>query len=42
MVDTVGVGKSDKNRKEYTYPSLARDVIAVIEKERLENPIKEG
>jgi len=42
MVDTVGVGKSDKNRKEYTYPSLARDVIAVIEKERLENPIIVG
>lgn len=42
MVDTAGVGKSDKNRKEYTYSSLARDVIAVIRKERLENPIIVG
>ena len=42
MIDTVGVGKSDKNRKEFSYPSLARDVIAVIEKERLEKPIIVG
>lgn len=42
MVDTAGVRKSGKNGKEYTYPSLARDVIAVIEKERLENPIIVG
>ena len=42
FIDTAGVGRSDKNRKEYTYLSLAKDVIAVIEKEQLMNPIIVG
>jgi pimeloyl-ACP methyl ester carboxylesterase len=42
FIDTAGVGRSDKNREEYTYHSLAKDVIAVIEKEQLENTIIVG
>ena len=42
FVDTAGVGKSESNRKEFTYPSLASDVIAVIEKEQVVNPIIVG
>jgi len=37
MIDVAGVGKSGRTRKEYTYPSLAEDIKAVIEKEQLEN-----
>lgn len=37
LIDVAGVGKSERTRKEYTYPSLAEDVKAVIEKEQLKN-----
>lgn len=36
-IDVAGIGKSERTRKEYTYPSLAEDVKAVIKKEQLEN-----
>lgn len=35
LIDTAGFGKSDKNRIKYTYSSLAQDVKAVIDKEKL-------
>ncbi|MHA1212684.1 MAG: alpha/beta fold hydrolase, partial [Candidatus Heimdallarchaeota archaeon] len=41
-IDTAGVGKSDKSRKEYPYSSLAQDVKAVIDKEQLEKVIIVG
>ena len=36
-IDVAGIGKSERTRKESTYPSLAEDVKAVIKKEQLEN-----
>ncbi|HUT80256.1 MAG TPA: alpha/beta hydrolase [Candidatus Bathyarchaeia archaeon] len=42
MIDIAGVGKSEQIRKEYTYPSFARDVKAVVEKEQLKNVILLG
>ncbi len=38
-IDVAGIGKSGRTRKEYTYPSLAEDVKAVIEKEQLDKVI---
>ena len=38
-IDVAGIGKSGRTRKEYTYPSLAKDVKAVIEKEQLNNVV---
>ncbi|MBY8995537.1 MAG: alpha/beta hydrolase [Candidatus Heimdallarchaeota archaeon] len=38
-IDVAGIGKSERTRKEYTYPSLGEDVKAVIEKEQLDKVV---
>ena len=38
-IDVAGVGKSERTRKELTYPSLGEDIKAVIEKEQLEKVV---
>ncbi|NHJ49102.1 MAG: alpha/beta hydrolase [Asgard group archaeon] len=38
-IDVAGIGKSDRTRKEYTYPSLGEDVKAVVENENFDKVI---
>ncbi|MGC9781153.1 MAG: alpha/beta hydrolase [Candidatus Heimdallarchaeota archaeon] len=38
-IDVAGIVKSSRTRKEYTYPSLAEDVKAIIEKEQLDKVV---
>ena len=42
LIDVAGHGKSENNRKEFTYQSLAKDVLAVIEKEQLDKVLFVG
>lgn len=42
LIDVAGHGKSDNNRENFTYQSLAKDVISVIEEEQLEKVIFVG
>ncbi|MHA1503363.1 MAG: alpha/beta fold hydrolase [Candidatus Heimdallarchaeota archaeon] len=42
LIDVAGHGKSGRSREVHDYPSLARDVIAVIEKEKLNEVVIVG
>ena len=38
-IDVAGIGKSERTRRELTYPSLGADVKAVVQKEQLEQVV---
>ena len=42
LIDVAGHGKSENNRKEFTYQSLAKDVLAVIKKEKFKEVVFVG
>ena len=42
LIDVAGHGKSENNRKNFTYQSLAKDVLAVIDEEKLQEVIIVG